>query len=471
MMNEDFHDRENTDIAGLIELFERCISSEEQHYFDEETLEQILEYYEMRSNAEKAEAVIDFAINQNPYSSEFLVRKAEYLLNRKKYKQALEFLDKATLFDSGEVDNFLIRSDIYVEMNELDKAIETLQTALEHADNEEKDIVYAELSDIYEIKEDFTSAFECLVKAIEINPISEDALHKLAHIVDMTDRYDESVELHLQVIEKEPYAWLAWYNLGRAYMGLNLYERAIEAFEYVMAIQEDFDLVYRDAADVYYRIEDFKKAIHMFETAEEKSGGFEDYSFRIGLCYERLEDLKASRYHYRKATRNDPYFHEAYFRIGETYRMEERLEAALVNYKKALKYDESNEDYICTIVSIYKMLDRDDEVINYLNWLVNVRPDILSYWLDLIIYLFDVERFSEALEISSEAIHRSGQFAEYFYLQSAALYYTGKEKDSLSVLEHALSIDYSRHMILYEICKDFVSREKVQDVINAYKKN
>lgn len=471
MMNEDYHDRENTDIAGLIELFERCIAANEQHYFDEETLEQILEYYEIRNAAEKAETVIDYAINQNPYSSEFLIRKAEYLLNRKKYKLALEFLDKATLFDSGEVDVFLIRSDIYVEMNEIEKAIETLNTALEHADPEEKDLVYAELSDIYEMREDFTSSFECLVKALEINPASEDALHKLAHIVDMTDRFEESVELHKTILEKDPYSWLGWYNLGRAYMGLNLYERAIESFEFVMVIQEDFDLVYRDAADVYYRIENFSKAIEMFEIAQEKSGGFEDYSFRIGLCFERKEEYKASRYHYRKATRKDPYFHEAYFRIGETYRMEDRFEAALVNYKKALKYDESNEDYICTIVSIYKMLDRDDEVINYLNWLVNVRPDILSYWLDLIIYLMDVERYTEALEICGEAINRNGHFPEYFYLQSAALYYSGKEKESLSVLEHALNIDYSRHMILYEICKDFVSRPKVQDVINLFQKN
>jgi tetratricopeptide (TPR) repeat protein len=238
-----------------------------------------------------------------------------------------------------------------------------------------------------------------------------------------------------------------------------------------MAIQEDFDLVYRDAAEVYYRMEEFKKSISMFETAEEKSGGFEDYSFRIGLCYERTDDLKAARYHYRKATRQDPYLHEAFFRIGETYRMEDRLEAALVNYKKALKYDESNEDYICTIVSIYKMLDRDNEVINYLNWLVNVRPDITTYWLDLIIYLLDIDRYEEALETTAEAIQRSGQYAEFYYLQSAALYYCGKEKESHSVLEHALSLDYARHLIMYEVCKDFANNPRIQDLINLYKKN
>ncbi len=470
MLYPDFNENENenTEITGLIELFERFLASGEQFYFDEDSLERILEYYEMQSRPERAEAVADYAINQNPYSSDFLIRKAEFLLNRKKYKEALEFLDKAALFDTGEVDVYLIRSDVYVETNQIDKAEQTLYDALKIADDEEKDIIYAELSDIYEMQENFEKAFECLTSALEINPRNEDALYKLSHIVDMTDAYGESVTIHKNITEKEPYSWLAWYNLGRAYMGLGLYENAIEAFEFVMAIDDNFDLVYRDAADIYYRMADYPKAIEMFEIAQEKSGGFEDYSFRIGLCFEQSNNFKTARYHYRKAARQDPYLHEAFFRIGETYRLEERYEAALVNYKKALKLDESNEDYIVKIIMIYKIIDKDDDVIFYLNWLVNARPDILNYWLDYIIYLFDIAKFGECVEVINDALQRCGQYTEFYYMQSAALFYAGKEKECLSVLEHALITDYSRHIILYEVCNLFASNEKVQRLINAY---
>ncbi|MBK8344058.1 MAG: tetratricopeptide repeat protein [Bacteroidetes bacterium] len=471
MMEPDYNDREHTEMGELIELFEKYLNSNEQHFFDEDSLERILEYYEMRNLPERAEAVADYAINQNPYSSDFLVRKAEFLVNRKKYNEALDLLDKAFLFDSHEIDIYLLRSDIFIETNQPEKAEAILFEALEIADDEEKDVVYAELSDIYEIQENFDKAFDCLAKALTINPSSEDALYKLSHIVDMTDKYDESVKLHKEIIEKEPYAWLAWFNLGRAYMGLSLYEKAIESFEFVMAIDENFDLVYRDAADVYYRIENFEKAIAMFELAHEKSGGYEDYSFRIGLCYERLENYKSARFQFRKAARQDPFLHEAYFRIGETYRQEDRFEPALVNYKKALKLDESNEDYICTIISIYKMLDRDTDVLEYLNILVNVRPDILSYWLDHIIYLFDLGKYPEALEVINDAITRSGHYPEYFYLQSAALSYTGRMREAISVLEHALMLDYSRHTILYEVCKDVAMRPEFQRVIGLYHAN
>ncbi len=182
-----------------------------------------------------------------------------------------------------------------------------------------------------------------------------------------------------------------------------------------------------------------------------------------------MQKYKDASYHYRKAVRNDPYLHEAFFRIGETYRTEDRLEAALVNYKKALKLEEANEDYIATIVAVYKMLGRDEEVITYLNWLVNVRPDISAYWLDYILYLFEIANYAEALDVITEALSRCGHYAEFFYLDSAALYHTGKEKEALSIFENALNTDYLRYKILLEIDSTFLNSLQVQRLINIYK--
>ena len=451
MMESDFNEHDKTALAALVEQFEQYLKDNAYSYFDEEGLEMLLEYYEMRNLPEREEAVIDFALSQNPFSSEFLVRKAELLLNRKRYAEALEILDKAQLFDSREIDIYLLRSDIFVEQNKVEEAEKVLLDALEFADDSDKDSIYAELSDIYEIQEQFDKAFDALSMALKFNAASEDALQKLAHIVDMTDRYEESVKIHSNIIEQDPYSWMAWFNLGRSYVGLGFYEKALECFEYVMAIEENFDLVYRDAADIYYRLEDFEKAIAMFETANEKSIGYEDYSFRIGLCYERMNNFKSARFQFRKAARQDPYMHEAFFRIGETYRLENRLDPALVNYKKALHLDETNEDYICTIISMYKILEREDEVIENLELLVAVRPDILSYWLDYIGFMFESEMYERALQIIDSAIHRAGHYAEFYYLQSAASAAVGDMRTAIVVLEQALSIDYARHTILYEM--------------------
>lgn len=54
MLKPDFDDHaEEADLVELIELFERFVETKEQHYFDEESLERILEFYEMRNDFEK----------------------------------------------------------------------------------------------------------------------------------------------------------------------------------------------------------------------------------------------------------------------------------------------------------------------------------------------------------------------------------------------------------------------------------
>lgn len=84
MHKPDFDDfADETDLVELIELFEHFIETKEQHFFDEEALERILGFYEMRHDFEKMELVANYAIEQNPYSSEFLIRKAELLLQKR----------------------------------------------------------------------------------------------------------------------------------------------------------------------------------------------------------------------------------------------------------------------------------------------------------------------------------------------------------------------------------------------------
>lgn len=458
---------EEAGLQELIEQFEAFLEKKEYSFFDDDALERLYEYYENRLDEGHMEAVADLAIAQNPYSGDFLVRKAELLFNRKDYQASLELLDKAVVFDATNLDIYLLRSEIMVESNRIEEALELLRDALRLADREEKDVILTEISDVFEIQEDFHAAFDCLRDAIKHNPSNEAALMKIAHLAEMTDRFDDSLDIHLAITEEHPYNWMAWYNAGRAYAGLGLYEKALDAFEFTMAIQEDFDLVYRDVADIYFRLEDLDKAISTFETAQEKSGGFEDYSFRIGMCYERKNDLKKARFHYRKSTRQDPYLDEAFFRIAETYRQEDRFEPALVNYKKALRIDETNELYMTCIIAVYRMLGREEEVLQYLQRLTQARPDILNYWLDLLIFRWEHEQFEAGLENVQEATERCGHFVEFDYLRSLLLWYAGQQQESLRVLAQALDTDKARHTILLETDPSFLLKEAVMRVMNA----
>lgn len=163
--------------------------------------------------------------------------------------------------------------------------------------------------------------------------------------------------------------------------------------------------------------------------------------------------------------------HEAFFRIGETYRMEDRLEPALVNFKKALHLDDTNEDYVCTIISMYKILDREEDVLVHLQRLVEIRPDILNYWLDYLIFLCEVNQYEKVVMVGDSAVRRCGQYAEFYYLQAIAGAALGDMRSAIILLEHALSLDHARHTILYEANREIAMLPTFQKLILQYGPN
>ncbi|MFN0276157.1 MAG: tetratricopeptide repeat protein [Chitinophagales bacterium] len=472
MFQNDFDDsfQESADLTELIEQFEKSIEKEESVFLDEDALQRIMEYYEMRMEMFKLEKAIDYALSQNPYSSDFIIRKAEMFLHKKKYADAHAWLDKAALFDKNEIDIYLVRADIFIETNKLQEALSVLLEAEALTDETEKGFVYAEMSHVYELMENYPKALEVLFAAIESNPENMQILEDAAHLVDMTEQYEQSATLHKKLLEKNPYNWMAWYNLGRAYAGVNLFEKALEAFEYCIAVNDEFEYVYRETADVYFRMDDMKKTIEMLRIAQEHAPEFDDYSYKIGVCYERLEDYKNARFHYRKAIRTDPYYDSAFYRIGETYRVEERYDAALVNYKKALKLDEQNEDYLATIISVHRILENTQEATTYMYALVYSRTDVLTYWIELIQALYENTEYDEALEVCAEAGLRCGNFAEFQYLESMILFKMGKERQAMIALENALIKDFARHTILLDIDENFYHHQKVRQLVELYNK-
>jgi tetratricopeptide (TPR) repeat protein len=472
MYRDEFDDGfdEGADILELIEHFENTIAVGSQVYFEEEDLNRIMHYYEVRMQMQLLEKVIDFALTQNPYSSDFIIRKAEFLLQNKKYDEAHAWLDKAMLFDKNEIDIYLVRADIFTETNKPGEALAVLETALSMAGDDDIGYIYVEISHVYELMEDYPRALKALLKAVELQSDKIDVLEDLTHLIDMTEEYETSITLHKNLIDKDPYNWMAWYNLGRAYMGLGLFEKAIEAFEYSAAINENFEYAYRDAADAYFRMDQPEKAINMFLTAQQYAPEFDDYSYRIGICFEKLENYKTARFHYRKATRQDPFNDAAFFRIGETYRIEERYEAALVNYKKALRLDEQNEHYLSTIIALYQSMDNTTEAITYLYALVHARADVLAYWIELIQAIYQNAVYDEAADVCNEAIMRCGNYAEFHYLKSIMLFKSGKHRESLTALENALIKDFARQNILLETDETYYYHPKVQQLIELYTK-
>ena len=161
---------EEAGLQELIEQFETFSGKKDYSFFDDDALERLYEYYENRLDEGHMEAVADLAIAQNPYSGDFLVRKAELLFNRKDYQASLELLDKAVVLTPPTSISTCCAVRSWLNPTGSKKPSNYSRDALRLADRDEKDVILTEISDVFEIQEDFHAAFDCLRDAIKHNP-------------------------------------------------------------------------------------------------------------------------------------------------------------------------------------------------------------------------------------------------------------------------------------------------------------
>ncbi|HYV93895.1 MAG TPA: tetratricopeptide repeat protein [Chitinophagales bacterium] len=471
-MEEHDDDDLPVDIRASVKRFEESVNSQQPVFFDVVTFEYIVNHYEANENWKKAVQVLDYALEQHPYSSLFMVKKAGLLIFYRKYKQALDLLDLAETLDPGDISVQILRSDIYLEKNQHYRSERILKEAIEKCDDQlDREDMLLELADVYEDWDRYDMVFDTLKTVLELNDNNEEALSRMWYCVELAGKQHESIELHKRIIDENPYSYLAWHNLGNAYYELGMFEKAIEAYELVTAINENWDLAYRDCGDAYFQLKQYHKAINQFQKAIEFSKPYEELYFSIGYCYEKLKDLNIARSFYRKATSVDVKYSEAFYRIGETFMKEKLWENAVHFYKKALRLMPENANYLLGIAQSFYNLGEIDPFIFACQSVMalNVKKKTKAHYEKLAGYLIDLGCIEDALQLMDFASLEKGMMTSFPFMRAVCYFKVGNRKEAIAWLEEGLNLNYGKHKLLYKFAPELKSDPLVASVIEHYK--
>lgn len=467
--NEYGYNENDLQIIQLINAYEDAVKNNKTLFLDHDKYEQIIDFYEDNHKKEIALEVVTMALEQYPYSSTFMIRKAQLLIDKHKFEEAKEWIDKASLLDGEDISICLTRADLYVWQGMHHEAIKLVKDFLEKADEDDKEDLYLELADIYEDCERYDKVIYCLKQAVLINEESEEALNRLWFCTELLENYEIMIDFYKQLIDKNPYNIIAWFNIAHCYVGMDLWEKAIESFEYVLAIDDKFEDAYVDCADIYFNLKNYKKAIELYLSANTLSRVSKEVYFQVGLCYEKLKEPNKARTYYRKSLTVDAEYDEAFYRIGESYKSENRFKEAISSLQRAIKIYPENVYY-------HKALAETNLELEYYEEAIKVYKDILEMdgskkwqWIDLATAFYANNQTADALEILDEAIARFKKRAELIYAKSAILYNLGRKKESIENLELALSLKFKHHSIIFAISNQMKLDKDVLHLIDQYK--
>ena len=469
MRDQSYHeDREEIDV--LLRQYQDLKGGRSHSFIEEDDFERIIDYYDEKDDLPEALLAAESGLEQFPYSSQLMIRKADLLLATRSYEEALAILETAELYDTSNIDLFILKTDAYLALDQQQKAVELLEAALQQFEGEERLELLFELTDVYDDYEEFEKVFDCLKLILEEEPNNEEALYKICFWTDFTGHYEESIRLHQAIIEEYPYNEIAWFNLAAAYQGLKLYEKSIDAYQYAIAIDEKFDYAYRNMGDAYLRLRKYKEAIEALEKVLELSRPEDVIYEAIGHCYHRMGNYAQARQNYKKATHLNPEDSKLHYKVAVTYMLEKQWQQAVKHLEGALRINRNVSEYNLAMGECMQRLKRIKEAIQYFGNVVRSKPKRAAGWDALIRCLIDARMIEEAAEQCEIAMNKTINKPIFIFYYSATLFMLGQQKEALLQLESGMSKAPKLLKKFMEINPSILQNYHVVDIIARYKK-
>jgi tetratricopeptide (TPR) repeat protein len=469
-MKENPFREDREQIQELLRLYENLKHGRTHSFIEEEAFEKIISYFEAKENLTGALEAAQFAVRQYPYSSTLLIKEADILIGLRRYTQALEELEQAALLDKGNIDLYILKTDIYLALDEQEKAVILLEETISSFQGEERIELLFELADVYDDYEEFDKVFDCLKMVLQDDPNNEEALYKICFWTDFTGRNEESIRLHQQIIDDFPYNELAWFNLAAAYQGLKLYEKAIDAYQYAVIIDEKFDYAYRNMGDAYIRLRKYKEAIDVLgkviELAKPESVIYE----AIGYCFDRLHNYAQARFYYRKASHLNQGESKLYYKIACTYFNEQQWENCARQLDIALKMHRTKAEYNLLMGECKMQLGLHKDAIQYFSNVVRLRPRNASGWEALIRCLYQSAFYEEALEQVNAALQFTQGKPLFLFYKSAILFRLQQVTEAIVQLEKAMEMSPKMLKNFIEMNPSILQNQQVVDLLARFKR-
>jgi tetratricopeptide (TPR) repeat protein len=458
------YNHEESNAKDLALQYENMVANGNVVFFDQETFQNLIDYYEDQLRFQQALGVIEHAIQQHAYSAVFHIRKAQLLLEEDRLEEASEALAFAKLYEPSNLDIFLTEAEILHQEGDFEEALIVLEQSKIYADSGDYEDIYLLQSSINESDEDYQAAFKSLAEVLKINPFNEMAYSRLWLCIELMGQYAESIELHEEILDREPYAYWAWYNLGHAYNNMGLYEKAVEAYDYAIVINERFEFAYRDIIACLFRLEHYEKALRYVQDYKELFEVDADLLLWEGECYEYSGDFATARQLYVQALKKGNLEGRLHYRIGVTYANEDKWRKALQAFQTAFSQNKENEEYCIALAEVYNQLDQVEEAHTLYQRATVLSPELPISWMSYLEFLIDEQDYELAFEVLEEA-ERYSIFTDYNLVRIALLWFSGQRKEGQVQLIQLLTSSPKKLNRLLDIAPDLESDIQFMQIV------
>lgn len=460
-------DNEEDEYELTLSRFEAMLKTNKVFFFDSEEFESIVLHYLDTGKTNLAKKALKLGLEQHPESIELKLVQVEVLIYEGRLDVAEKVLNELYLVEPTNEEIYIQKATIYSKRGNHQKAVELLETALEHT--QDLADVLALMGREYIIMDNLEKAKECFIKCLEEDSYDSSSMFNLVYCFDFLEQHEQAVAFLNRFVDKSPYNETVWYQLGKQYLKLKEYNLALRAFDFAIVIDEAFIGGYTEKARALQYLERYELAIESYKKILEiDSEPSSHVIYQLGHCYDRLNNYNLAIAYYKKAVVIDPLLEEGWMRIIALYLEENNTELALKSVESALDVDADNYDYWKQYANIqYSLGNYSEALTGYQQVVILGAVDIDFYLLfaDLCFSFGELEKAVEALE----GMYQQGiENAQIEYRLAGFLYLLDQPLKASVHLKNALTINFDEHLIFSEIFTEVSETKEVQRLIQKY---
>lgn len=438
-------------------------------FLEETVFLQLIAHYEQCRKHNFALVASEYGITQHPFSADLYLKKAALLLQLNELDDALVTLDTAERFSPSDLQLRLLRADLLLLKGKFFAALDILQSLEpEYRGSDLAEIHFAQ-AQIYENIREWDEHFKALRRTLLANPRHEEAHIKILLEAERGQRYAETLKLQQRLTNADPYAAWAWCNVGNMLAVIGTYEEAVEAYEFAYSIEDGFEFAYRSCADLHLAQGNPKKALYCLELAEQYIDLDADGLVSKGLCFRNLNNGKAAIQCMEAALQLEADHEDALFECGNMWAMENEWAKATKYYLAAIKVNEKREEFWAALGAAHHAEGRGREAEACLRRALHLAPDDVRYWLLFIHYLLLADKPKQALKAAQTAENQYGEDTALSYCKVVCLLELGQRKAAFDLLTPTLSNNFEGHQLLFQLRPHLVEDKVLKNLIDCLK--
>jgi len=292
---EDSEEKEIEQYQQIIEDISNALETKDIIYFDSEELYDAADYFISINDQDKALKIINYALNIFPNNTDFQLLKAEVLINKESFKEAMHLLKEIEKKEPYNTHVYIYKANIYQIEGQSKKSIKEFQRALTLNVND-PEIIYEHMGHFYIVEEDFDLALENFLKCVELDNDNENAFRTLTDLFITEFDVMDGLALFEKFTSEHPDAIYAWYSAGRLFQVLKLYDKAIKAYEKALRIDNDFTDAIENVINCLKETEDFARIIQICKYY--KDYNYPYFVYELAEAYYSMGELDLAKKNY-----------------------------------------------------------------------------------------------------------------------------------------------------------------------------